>query len=166
MPGTCAGYRQVSACVRFYVGSDSHASVIPNASSIRDTMVLNKNVPPKLLQVCVDLMLWSSQEVREYYDVGTIGTVPRATGGRVTYLRGGEAGGAETASHLREQLRGALRDHARSASESVLKVGGCVIVVAGYIAGNGFVGEGREGKRCHWRMLRWGGLLSWVKPEI
>lgn len=68
-------------------------------------------------------MLWSSLDVREFYDVGSIGMVPRATGGRVTYLRGGEAGGLETMSHLRQQLRGALRDHGNSASEAVLKVG-------------------------------------------
>lgn len=73
-------------------------------------------------------MLWSSQEVREFYDVGTIGMVPRATGGRVTYLRGGEAGSAETMTHLRQQLKGALGDHAGSASESVLKVGMCVML--------------------------------------
>lgn len=67
-------------------------------------------------------MLWSSQDVREFHDVGTIGVVPRVTGGRVTYLRGGEAGGLETMSHLRQQLTGTLRDHANSASEAVLKV--------------------------------------------
>ena len=73
-------------------------------------------------------MLWSSVDVREFYDVGTIGVVPRATGGRVTYVRGGEAGGLETMSHLRQQLRGALRDHGNSGSESVLKVGVRVVV--------------------------------------
>lgn len=73
-------------------------------------------------QVCVDLMLWSSSRVREFYDAGTLGAVSRVTGGRVTYLRGGDPGGRDTESHLREQLMGALRDHAGSASEAILKV--------------------------------------------
>lgn len=70
-------------------------------------------------------MLWSGAQEhgREFYDVATMGSVARTTGGRVTYLRGGEPGGAETGLHLREQLTGALRDHADSASETVLKVG-------------------------------------------
>lgn len=74
-------------------------------------------------QVCVDLMLWSNSRVREFYDAGTIGAVSRVTGGRVTYLRGGDPGGRDTESHLREQLTGALHDHADSASEAILKVG-------------------------------------------
>lgn len=69
-------------------------------------------------------MLWSSPRVREFYDVGTIGAMSRVTGGRVTYLRGRDPGGRDTESHLREQLTGALRDHADSASEAILKVGG------------------------------------------
>lgn len=73
-------------------------------------------------QVCVDLMLWSSEKVREFSDVGTMGTVSRVTGGRVTYLRGGEAGGQETEAHVREQLTATFRDHAQSASEAILKV--------------------------------------------
>ncbi|CAM9100724.1 unnamed protein product [Ectocarpus fasciculatus] len=73
-------------------------------------------------QVCVDLMLWSNGRVREFYDAGTIGMVSRVTGGRVTCLRGGEPGDRDTESHLREQLTGALRDHAYSASEAILKV--------------------------------------------
>ncbi|CAM9711406.1 unnamed protein product, partial [Hapterophycus canaliculatus] len=73
-------------------------------------------------QVCVDLILWSSQKMREFFDVGTLGTVSRVTGGRVTYLRGGEPGGPETASHLLEQLTSTFRSHARSASEAILKV--------------------------------------------
>lgn len=77
-------------------------------------------------QVCVDLMLWSGQgRNREFYDAATMGAVARVTGGRVTYLRDGDAGGAETALHLREQLKGSLRDHADSASETVLKVSQC-----------------------------------------
>lgn len=74
--------------------------------------------------MCVDLMLWSNGRVREFYDAGTIGMVSRVTGGRVTCLRGGEPGDRDTESHLREQLTGALRDHAHSASEAILKVGG------------------------------------------
>lgn len=70
----------------------------------------------------MDVMLWSGQGVKEFFDVGTLGNVPRVTGGQVTYLKGGEAGSAETASHLREQLAGALRDHSHSANEAVLKV--------------------------------------------
>lgn len=77
---------------------------------------------PGNIQVCVDLMLWSSQKIREFYDAGTMGMVSRVTGGQVTYLRGGDPGGLDTESHLREQLSGALRDHGNSASEAVLKV--------------------------------------------
>lgn len=73
-------------------------------------------------QVCVDLMLWSNQRIREFYDAGTVGLVSRVTGGRVTHLRGGEPGGRDTESHLREQLTKTLRDHADSASEAILKV--------------------------------------------
>eukprot|EP00752_Nemacystus_decipiens_P016511 g14759.t1 len=73
-------------------------------------------------QVCVDLMLWSNSRVREFYDAGTIGAVSRVTGGRVTYLKGADPGDRDTESHLREQLTGALRDHADSASEAILKV--------------------------------------------
>lgn len=83
-----------------------------------------------VLQVCVDLMLWCNGKVREFYDAGTIGMVSRVTGGRVTCLRGGEPGGRDTESHLREQLTGALRDHAHSASEAILKVGGRVGLLA------------------------------------
>lgn len=74
-------------------------------------------------QVCVDLMLWSGQgRNREFYDVATLGAVARVTGGRVTYLRDEEAGGAETALNLREQLEASLRDHEHAANETVLKV--------------------------------------------
>lgn len=78
------------------------------------------------MQICVDIMLWSSEAVgvREFYDVGSLGMVSRVTGGRVSYLRNAEAGSVETSEHLREQLSGALRDHAHSASEAILKVGG------------------------------------------
>lgn len=69
-------------------------------------------------------MLWSGQDKnREFHDVATVGAVARMTGGRVSYLRGRDAGSAETAQHLREQLSLSLRDHADSASETVLKVG-------------------------------------------
>lgn len=77
--------------------------------------------------MCVDLMLWSGHDrKREFYDTATMGAVARMTGGRVTYMRNGSAGGRETALHLREQVRGSLRDHADSASETVLKVSGRV----------------------------------------
>lgn len=68
-------------------------------------------------------MLWLGGPSREFYDVGTIGMVSRVTGGQVTSLRGAEAGSAETVEHLREQLAGALMDHAHSGSEAILKVG-------------------------------------------
>lgn len=80
-------------------------------------------------QVCVDLMLWCNPRVREFYDAGTIGLVSRVTGGRVTYLRSGDPGGRDTESHLRERLTGALRDHADSASEAILKVGGVGVLL-------------------------------------
>ena len=61
--------------------------------------------------------------LRQFYDVGSVGMVSRVTGGRVTYLRDADAGSVETSEHLREQLSGALRDHAHSANEAILKVG-------------------------------------------
>lgn len=68
-------------------------------------------------------MLWGGDErQREYYDVATVGAVVKATGGTVTYLRAPDAGGEETALHLREHLKETLRNHADSASETVLKV--------------------------------------------
>lgn len=59
--------------------------------------------------------------------------VSRVTGGRVTFLRGGEAGSAHTVSHLREQLVGALSDHAHSGSEAILKVGGLLLTFLGCV---------------------------------